>query len=266
MEAKEFGKYLKSLRNERNLTLTQLGDLVGYSNPYLSQIENGKKGIPSPELLRKLSGPLGERYENLMIKAGYWTYKESKEDRALFEEIHQNTWDLNNKIISLLKLIAEDDGLFPEYLHKDIFNIFGTRLTLSDGNRPSYDFDQWYSDEYLTKGDDEISERTFVETTDHFNRIYNYSTIKEGIINYKGYTKDREYFLNGLIELMNKHGLTTTFNEGGNSELPLKIELTEILNTLSTTAILYKGKLLDIPDRVKVLAMLEVLFDEKLKS
>lgn len=71
MDANEFGNYLRSLRNAKGLTLTQLGNLIGYSNPYLSQIENGLKGIPAPELLKKLSGPLGVTYEELMVLAGH---------------------------------------------------------------------------------------------------------------------------------------------------------------------------------------------------
>lgn len=71
MDAKEFGSYLRQLRNKKNLTLTELGDLIGYSNPYLSQIETGKKGIPSPDILKKLSVSLEVDYGTLMYKAGY---------------------------------------------------------------------------------------------------------------------------------------------------------------------------------------------------
>lgn len=70
-ENKEFGQYLKKLRKIKGITLTELGEMVGYSNPYLSQIETGKRGTPSPEILAKLSGPLGVSYEELMIEAGY---------------------------------------------------------------------------------------------------------------------------------------------------------------------------------------------------
>lgn len=71
MNATEFGRYLRSLRKAQGLTLTQLGNLIGYSNPYLSQIENGQKGIPSPDILKKLASPLGEDYLVLMRKAGH---------------------------------------------------------------------------------------------------------------------------------------------------------------------------------------------------
>ncbi len=71
MDAIEFGQYLKSLRKAKGLTLIQLGESIGFSNPYLSQIENGHKGIPSPDLLKKLAPHLGTQYSELLFNAGY---------------------------------------------------------------------------------------------------------------------------------------------------------------------------------------------------
>ena len=71
MNAENFGKYIKRLRNNRNLTLRQLEIKSGVSNSYLSQLENGKRGIPSPDILKKLSLPLGVPYQELMAAAGY---------------------------------------------------------------------------------------------------------------------------------------------------------------------------------------------------
>ncbi|WP_180953714.1 helix-turn-helix domain-containing protein [Bacillus sp. T33-2] len=67
----EFGKYIKSLRKEQNLTIRQLEDKSGVSNAYLSQIENGKRGLPSPDIIKKIHEPLGVGYDELMEKAGY---------------------------------------------------------------------------------------------------------------------------------------------------------------------------------------------------
>lgn len=71
MEAKEFGKYLNEVRKEKGLTIRQIETYSGVSNSYLSQLENGKKGIPSPSILKKLSKALKVDYNSLMIKAGY---------------------------------------------------------------------------------------------------------------------------------------------------------------------------------------------------
>ncbi|CDQ20994.1 helix-turn-helix domain-containing protein [Halobacillus karajensis] len=87
MDALEFGQFLKDLRKKRGLTLTELGDLIGYSNPYLSQIENGKKGIPSPALLMKLSLVLDVRQSELLDKAGYIP----KEDLKILQDAENMT-------------------------------------------------------------------------------------------------------------------------------------------------------------------------------
>lgn len=71
MQANEFGEYLRDLRKERNLTIRQIEAYSGVSNSYLSQLENGKRGIPSPEILQKLAPVLKVSYETLMEKAGY---------------------------------------------------------------------------------------------------------------------------------------------------------------------------------------------------
>ncbi|MCL6443433.1 MAG: helix-turn-helix domain-containing protein [Alicyclobacillus sp.] len=78
MEAKAFGEYIRSLRQNANLTIRQVEAYSGVSNAYLSQLENGKRGIPSPDILRKLSKPLKVSYEELMIAAGYLTEQVQK--------------------------------------------------------------------------------------------------------------------------------------------------------------------------------------------
>lgn len=67
----EFGKYLQQLRLDKGLSIRQLANLSKVSHSYLSQVENGVRGIPSPDVLKKLAQPLGITYEELMQAAGY---------------------------------------------------------------------------------------------------------------------------------------------------------------------------------------------------
>ena len=94
MEAVDFGSYLKGLRKGKKLTVRQLDLYSGVSHSYISQMERGSRGIPSPDILQKLSKPLGIEYEELMKKAGYieenkkenaFTLPESEYDRVLDE-------------------------------------------------------------------------------------------------------------------------------------------------------------------------------------
>lgn len=71
----EFGSFLRNLRKNKGLTLKELGKLSGLSYPYLSQIERGIrgiKGVPSPEILKKLSEALNVSHFDLMAVAGYY--------------------------------------------------------------------------------------------------------------------------------------------------------------------------------------------------
>ena len=72
-ENKEILSLIKKLRIEKGLTLTELGEIIGYSNPYLSQVETGKRGKPSPDMLRKLSLLYDYPYLSLIVVAGYVT-------------------------------------------------------------------------------------------------------------------------------------------------------------------------------------------------
>ncbi|NPV71134.1 MAG: transcriptional regulator [Firmicutes bacterium] len=66
-----FGEHLRRLRQRKSFTIRQLAMLSGVSNAYLSQIETGQRGAPSPEILDKLAKPLGVSYEDLLRVAGY---------------------------------------------------------------------------------------------------------------------------------------------------------------------------------------------------
>lgn len=63
------GEKLKQLRKEKKLTLTQLSELTGISQPYLSQIEADKKN-PSAVYLHKLSDSLEVPYSSLIKLTG----------------------------------------------------------------------------------------------------------------------------------------------------------------------------------------------------
>ena len=65
----QLGEYLREQRTASRLTLRQLADQVGVSNPYLSQIERGLRR-PSAEVLQQLAKALRVSAEQLYIRAG----------------------------------------------------------------------------------------------------------------------------------------------------------------------------------------------------
>jgi transcriptional regulator with XRE-family HTH domain len=63
------GEYLREQRVSARLTLRQLAELAGVSNPYLSQIERGLRR-PSAEVLQQLAKALRISAEQLYLRAG----------------------------------------------------------------------------------------------------------------------------------------------------------------------------------------------------
>jgi transcriptional regulator with XRE-family HTH domain len=63
------GDYLKEQRESAQLSLRQLAEQAGVSNPYLSQIERGLRR-PSAEVLQQLAKALRISAEQLYVQAG----------------------------------------------------------------------------------------------------------------------------------------------------------------------------------------------------
>lgn len=120
----ELGAYLKQLRLDKKLTIRQLEKMSGVSNAYISQLENDKRGLPTPDVLKKLHEPLGVGYDELMEKAGYISAETRQE---LLPETIQTikNYDVLNELISnaadiFVGSVTNEDGIlkrkFRQYL------------------------------------------------------------------------------------------------------------------------------------------------------
>ena len=67
----DFGRYLRRLRQERDLTLKQVQLASGVSNAYISQLERGRRKSPHPDILKGLAKAYGVPVEDLLRAAGY---------------------------------------------------------------------------------------------------------------------------------------------------------------------------------------------------
>ena len=70
------GDYLREQRESSRLSLRQLAEQAGVSNPYLSQIERGLRR-PSAEVLQQLAKALRISAEQLYLRAGIISLDES---------------------------------------------------------------------------------------------------------------------------------------------------------------------------------------------
>ena len=67
--ASDIGSYIKAQREAAQVSIRQLAERAGVSNPYLSQIERGLKK-PSAEILQQLAKGLQVSAESLYVRAG----------------------------------------------------------------------------------------------------------------------------------------------------------------------------------------------------
>ncbi len=65
----DVGSFLRDQRTQAKMSLRQLADVAGVSNPYLSQVERGLRR-PSAEVLQQLARGLRISAEALYIRAG----------------------------------------------------------------------------------------------------------------------------------------------------------------------------------------------------
>ena len=63
------GEYIREQRTRAKISLRQLADVSGISNPYLSQIERGLRK-PSAEILQQIARALEISAETLYVRAG----------------------------------------------------------------------------------------------------------------------------------------------------------------------------------------------------
>jgi transcriptional regulator with XRE-family HTH domain len=73
------GEYIRDQRQRAKISLRQLADAAGVSNPYLSQIERGLRK-PSAEILQQIAKGLRISAEALYVQAGILEDRETDTD------------------------------------------------------------------------------------------------------------------------------------------------------------------------------------------
>lgn len=224
MSSEDFGEYLSKLRKDRGLSIYRLSKESGVSHSYISQIENGKKDSPSPDVLKKLSGPLQKRYSELMEMAGHL----------------QENVDLQvNTETSLEKTIR----LFVHMLLGNLEHPFSQSIT-NDVQEMLSDVGNKHNIQLKIK-------LHWANVTDRAN-LY-----ADAIISYTDNTKYKWDVLEGLKSIAHKYYLW--FDEFGTVQQP-SLKLEELLQNENLT---YNGSKLTEPDRKRIIEMLNLLFPSR---
>lgn len=117
-----FGEFLRNYRTERNLSTNDVHVKTGVSQPYLSQIENGKK--PSIKIVKKISEGLKVNENYLMRLAGYIIeedvnnlFSELTTKRKLMEEYSKQysaTFEEFKKMTSMFNQLSKKESNIEE--------------------------------------------------------------------------------------------------------------------------------------------------------
>ncbi len=108
---RELSEVLKELRESKGLSLRQVEKKVKISNAYLSQLENGKIGEPSPHILHKLAKVYETSYNDLMKLAGYIKTQEGEKVReniisdVAFSTIQDLTQDEREDVLKFIQFL-----------------------------------------------------------------------------------------------------------------------------------------------------------------
>ncbi|MEU1087225.1 helix-turn-helix domain-containing protein [Streptomyces sp. NPDC005576] len=109
------GEYLREQRRSAQLSLRQLADAAGVSNPYLSQIERGLRK-PSAEVLQQVAKALRISAETLYVRAGILDERERDEleTRAVIMADPSINERQKNVLLQIYDSFRRENGFVPD--------------------------------------------------------------------------------------------------------------------------------------------------------
>ncbi|MEV0261410.1 helix-turn-helix transcriptional regulator [Streptomyces sp. NPDC050617] len=109
------GEFLREQRRSAQLSLRQLADAAGVSNPYLSQIERGLRK-PSADILQQLAKALRISAETLYVQAGI--LDERDRDEAEVRSVILADPSINERqkqvLLQIYESFRKENGLAPD--------------------------------------------------------------------------------------------------------------------------------------------------------
>lgn len=138
MDSVEFSELLKELRVQRGLTITELAEKSGVSRPYLSQLESGKKNVPSVKVINDIANALEINNIELARMAGYYTgedlgYRYIQEDpfNSMTDEQIGNHILAQNEKLLIEKYKQENYPQLEELLRNNTISLYFNKYELS---------------------------------------------------------------------------------------------------------------------------------------
>lgn len=121
VDAMYFYDQLRDMRKLKGFTIRELADRSGVSAAYISQLENGNRGVPSPEVLMKLSEGLNVSYSALMELAGYLQSDEAAKETGLKVPVNLRRFLRENELMFDGVVLSELDKEWIERMLTVLF-------------------------------------------------------------------------------------------------------------------------------------------------
>ncbi len=110
----KFGQYLHKLRTERNWSLRDIQEKTKgeVSNAYLSQLESGKKNVPTLKVIQRIADAFELPIEVFLNEAGYASpnIAAKKEASVIFRGYEQLSPKGRKVMSDMLKSLLESEG------------------------------------------------------------------------------------------------------------------------------------------------------------
>jgi transcriptional regulator with XRE-family HTH domain len=260
LQRPEFGIYLRELRKNKNLTVKELANASNVSQSYLTNVENNKRGIPSPDILKRLHIHLDVDFMELMRYAGY---VDNDTDLLILtlDRLHEVIYEIEN-------VLWLNDDTFPEECIEDIKNImFDSRWYFYNATRKMALNNE--DKEALTalfsfpkKPSNDFDKETFFNNVVQVTPEFFFGTLKLEEFS------DPEDPHTELVNILTRIAEVAIAYESGQNEFLLNflrdqkvcVDLEEFLDKRS---IRYEGKKLSESDRQSILEMLKLLFRDR---
>jgi len=101
----KLAELLKRTRRELNITLRIVQEKTGISNAYLSQMENGRIGSPSPNVLFKLANLYNLSYDRLLELAGHPILIKKEVSTRLGDTIEDLSDEDKERVLDYIKFL-----------------------------------------------------------------------------------------------------------------------------------------------------------------
>ena len=124
------GERIRARRRALGITLDLLAERAGCAKSYLSAVENGHKGPPGEDLLRRIEGALGLEADEL-VRAARWAHTPGpvKRDLARLSAERRSLAGSVEQLRGMIRELAQRGGLDEAFRSGELARLIGSETS-----------------------------------------------------------------------------------------------------------------------------------------